>query len=125
MSYKRLKQIVKKNGFIYKLEERNDPSPLLRDENNNPLKAIAMYACYGAAYSPDRITAYEVFYVKVSKGGQIGDNIIEPGELFPSNESFGKGAWAFGGERKEEKSRKLYNELIEKNNQYDSIESSS
>ena len=72
---KTLQPTYKKNGFTYKLHERNE------------------HAAIYSQWDGDRFVAYEVGRVKVSKGGNVGGNEIEAGEVFWSNEDFGVIAW--------------------------------
>ena len=71
-----LKQDYKKNTYSY--------IQVLRNE----------YAAIYAQMDKDRLVGYEVGRVKVQKPGQIGDNKIEGGEVFWSNEDFGRIAWS-------------------------------
>lgn len=64
-----------KNGFTYKLHQRNE------------------HAAIYSQWDGDRFVSYEVGRVKVSKGGSVGGNEIEAGEVFWSNEDFGVIAW--------------------------------
>jgi len=78
---KKLDNYIRKNGFDYELVERNDN--------------VAIYKQVDNTLSQQMIVSYEVFIIKTRKEGRIGDNIIEAGEIFPSNESFGKSAWTY------------------------------
>lgn len=70
-----LQHTYRKNGYTYVLVERNE------------------HAAIYAQMDGDRVVSYEVGWVKTQKEGMIGDNVIEGGECFWSNEDFGKMAW--------------------------------
>ena len=70
-----LQHTYRKNNYTYVLVERNG------------------HAAIYAQMEGDRIVSYEVGWVKTQKEGKIGDNIIEGGECFWSNEDFGSIAW--------------------------------
>ena len=74
MEIKKLSAEVKKNGFIYKLIERNENKCLYAQTKNN------------------EINGYEVFKIKISKDRFAYDALYEP---FPYNEEFGKRAWYY------------------------------
>lgn len=72
---------ISKNGFIYRLIERDHKR-----------------AIYSQSIG-SKIYAYEVFIIKTQKASsqKIGDQWIyrANSELFPSNENFGKTAWTY------------------------------
>ena len=74
---KKLQQHQRKNGYDYELIERNDKVAIYKQIEN---------------YKQDNewTIAYEVFIIRTRKDRKIKDNFIEGGEIFPSNEDFGK-----------------------------------
>ena len=72
---------VSKNGFIYRLVERDHKR-----------------AIYSQSIG-SKIYAYETFIIKTQKASsqKIGDEWVyrENKELFPTNENFGRSAWTF------------------------------
>lgn len=78
---KLLESELSKNGFTYKLVERNE------------FKAIY------SQWDGGRIVGFEVFKVKKQKATTLilsGNTIyLEAKETYPNNEDFGKRAWAY------------------------------
>jgi hypothetical protein len=74
---------IRKNGFDYKLIER--------DQN------CAIYEQLDKDYDGKIHTvAFEVFIIKKTKDAEIAGNKIEGGEVFPGNEDFGRDAYSYG-----------------------------
>ena len=71
-----LKQIIRKNGFIYKLVHRT--------------KRVAMYQ----QWDEEQLMGYEVFLIKVQKYREAFGKIFPKKEQFPGNENFGYSAWS-------------------------------
>ncbi len=73
---KKLKNQIRKNGFLYTLVERTDEKAIYAQENY----------------------AFEVFKVKLSKPHPKAQNDLDNYDLvekFPGDEDFGKSAWTF------------------------------
>ena len=98
---KTLEKEIRKNGFDYKLVERNETCAIYEQINNDD----------GEKYT----VAFEVFKIKITKDATICGNQLIGGEVFPGNEDFGKTAFSFGtfGNRENalKKSYKKYEEL--------------
>lgn len=110
--FRPLKKIVKKGGITYKFVERYDPPRGARDEKGNLIKAIAIYEVYGNFYMyKDQRTGYEVFKIRIMKGGNIGGNPIPPGEKYPSDEDIGRWGSSFHGGGYYKRAWDYYNEL--------------
>jgi hypothetical protein len=83
-SERQLQPIVKKNGFIYKLVKRS--------------KKVAIYSQHfkeKGGVAGDRIS-FEIFQIRIGGGPANFDGVksfIEPKEVFPGNEAFGKTAY--------------------------------
>jgi hypothetical protein len=78
---RKLAKEIRKNGFDYELVERSD--------------TVAIYKQVDNTLVHPKIISFEVFIIKTREEGLIGDRIIEAGEVFPSNESFGINAWTY------------------------------
>lgn len=79
-----LENELRKNGFDYKLIERDDKCAIYEQLDTN---------YEGKIYT----VAFEVFTIKNTNDTMIGDNQIMGGEVFPGNEDFGRGnAFSFG-----------------------------
>jgi acetoacetate decarboxylase len=103
---KKLEQHQRKNGFDYELVERNDKAAIYKQVEN-----------YGE--NNEYIVAYEVFLIKIRKDKSIVGNFIEGGEIFPSNEDFGKNAWTYSTfleTLKDQALKKAYNKYNSLNN---------
>ena len=79
---KKLQKHQRKNGYDYELFKRCDNVAIYKQMEN---------------YQQENefIVAYEVFQVKIRKDKTIKGSFIEGGEVFPSNEDFGKHAWCY------------------------------
>jgi hypothetical protein len=75
----RLPKTRKKNGCFYRL--------LCRSER------VAMYEMSYTEGGP--VMSYEVFLIKVAPACVLHGHAITEHERFPSNEEFGKSAWAY------------------------------
>lgn len=77
-----LSDIIKKNGFTYKLHKREGNAAIYEqwdfDDPETPV-----------------LIAFEVFFVKIAKDSEIKGNKIEGGERFPNDEAFGDWAWTY------------------------------
>ena len=83
LDMKVLENELRKNGFDYKLVER--------DEN------CAIYEQFDKDYDDTVYTvAFEVFIIKKTKDTVIAENKIMGGEVFPGNEDFGSTALSIG-----------------------------
>ena len=73
-----LSEEIRKNGFIYRLEERGEKAMVYRQ------------------ICPEEgdIVGYEVFKIKVDKPKVVFGIQLNEREIFPGNEDFGKWAWA-------------------------------
>lgn len=76
-TFKRLDRTIKRGGFTYLLDRRNE------------------YACIYEKYLKDKLIAYEVFRVMVADKRLIGSRTVPAHEKFPWDESFGIWAWSF------------------------------
>ena len=109
--FRKLKEIVKKGGITYKFVDRYDPPKGARDAKGNLVKAVAIYAVYGSQYRPEALTGYEVFKIRIMKGGSIGGNPIPPGEKYPGNEDIGRWGDAYHGKGFKERAFARFEEL--------------
>jgi hypothetical protein len=92
---KTLEATINKNGYTYQLITRNPHAAMYRMVNPATGNTIA----------------FEVGKVKIQKAGVIHGNAIEAGEVFWSNEDFGRIAWSIVNETE---ARELYADLTVK-----------
>jgi hypothetical protein len=84
----KLKEVIKKNGFIYQQVRRT--------------RFVALYQ--------QEDIGYEVFVIKRRKENEAFGKKYPEAEMFPSNEDFGKYAWTL---RDRQKAEEKYNWLCE------------
>ena len=92
-----LKKELRKNGFTYKLIERTAHAAMYR------------------AFLKDEPHSFEVFKIKIRPEGIVEGVKTPETEIFPSNESFGKFAWSFGGKNAEKNAKECYEKLKDGN----------
>lgn len=105
--------------MTYKLHDRYDPpagatkTTITKDKKviSTPVLAVAIYGVYGSPYEKDSLTGYEVFKIRIMKGGEIKGNPIPPGEKFPSDEDIGKWGESFHGKGFKERAENYFNQL--------------
>jgi len=79
---RKLQQHQRKNGYDYELIERDEKFAIYRQIDSYKEEC-------------EMTIAYEVFIIRSRKDRKIKGNFIEGGEVFPSNEDFGKYAWCY------------------------------
>lgn len=109
--FRKLKEILRKGGITYKLIDRQDPPEGVTDKKGNAIKPVVMYAVYGSPYNSEKITGYEVFKVRIMKGGKINGNDVSPGEKYLSDEDVGRWGLSFHGKDALERAQEYFNEL--------------
>ena len=118
-----LKDNLNKGGCNYRKVMRFDPPKgLLDKKRGNLVKSIAIYGVYSSEES-ETLRGYEVFKIRIMKGGEIKGNPIPPGEKYPGNEDIGRWGRAFHGKGFEERAWNYYNELKNEIDEESSIKS--
>lgn len=88
-SFKRLEPVIKNHGYTMRLVKRTDD--------------VAMYSKAGG---------FEVIRVRRHPGGELFGRTLEPYELYPGDEQFGRMGWYFAGPSGRERADAKYDELV-------------
>lgn len=78
-----LPDALRKNGFLYTLLMRTDKVAMYKQES------------YDKILSTHTLVGYEVFLITEQRERSFQDRFFPRQERFPSNEDFGKTAWAY------------------------------
>lgn len=77
---KLLSNEIHKNGYTYLQCFRGEKSAMYRQVDKE---------------DPSKVYAYEVFKLKINKGGERFGQVFDDSEAFPNDEAFGKWAWTY------------------------------
>lgn len=88
-SFKRLEPVIKNHGYTMRLIKRTDD--------------VAMYS---------KSDGFEVIRIRRHPGGVLFGKTLEPYELYPGDEQFGRMGWFFAGPKGRERADAKYDELV-------------
>lgn len=88
-SFKRLEPVIRNHGYTMRLIKRTDD--------------VAMYSKAGG---------FEVIRVRRHPGGELFGKTLEPYELYPGDEQFGRMGWFFAGPKGRERADEKYDALV-------------